>query len=51
MGHGVESPNPDENLLERILSRENMQQAWKRVKANKGAAGIDGMSVEAARFS
>jgi len=47
MGHGVESPNPDDNLLERILSRENMQQAWKRVKANKGAAGIDGMSVEA----
>jgi RNA-directed DNA polymerase len=47
MGHGVESPNPDENLLERILSRENLQQAWKRVKANKGAAGIDGMSIEA----
>jgi RNA-directed DNA polymerase len=47
MGHNVESPNPDDNLLERILSRENMQQAWKRVKANKGAAGMDGMSVEA----
>ncbi len=47
MGHAVESPNPDENLLERILSRENMQQAWKRVKANKGAAGIDRMSIEA----
>lgn len=25
MGHVVESPNPDENLLERMLSRENMQ--------------------------
>ena len=47
MGHGVESPNPDDNLLERILSRENLLQAWKRVKANKGAAGIDGMSIEA----
>ena len=33
-------------LLERILSRENMLMAWKRVKANKGAAGMDGMSVE-----
>jgi RNA-directed DNA polymerase len=43
----VESPNPDDNLLERILARENMQQAWKRVKANKGAAGMDGMSIEA----
>ncbi len=47
MGHVVESPNPDDNLLERILSRENLQTAWKRVKANRGAAGIDGMSIEA----
>ena len=30
------------NLLEQILSRENMLSAWKRVKANKGAAGMDG---------
>ncbi|MGC9458142.1 MAG: group II intron reverse transcriptase/maturase, partial [Halothiobacillaceae bacterium] len=34
------------NLLEQILSRENMLLAWKRVKANKGAAGMDGMSIE-----
>ena len=34
------------NLLEQILSRENMLSAWKRVKANKGAAGMDGMSIE-----
>jgi len=34
-------------LLEQILSRENMLLAWKRVKANKGAAGVDGMSTEA----
>ncbi len=34
-------------LLERILSRENLNRAYKRVKANKGAApGIDGMTVE-----
>lgn len=46
MGHAVESPNPDDNLLERMLSRDNMQEAWKRVKANKGAAGIGGMSIE-----
>lgn len=43
----VEPFNPNEHLLERILSRENMQQAWKRVKANKGAAGVDEMSIEA----
>ena len=35
------------NLLEQILSRENMLSAWKRVKANKGAAGMDGMSTDA----
>jgi len=41
-----DKPEPQSNLLERILSRENMLRAWKRVKANKGAAGIDEMTVE-----
>lgn len=35
-------------LLERILDRENLNRAFKRVKARKGAAGIDGMTVEEA---
>lgn len=26
-----------DNLMERILARANLQRAWKRVKANKGA--------------
>jgi len=34
------------NLFERTLQRENIQAAWKRVRANKGAAGIDGMTIE-----
>ncbi len=34
------------DLLERILSRDNLNRAYRRVKANKGAPGIDGMSVE-----
>ena len=34
------------DLLERILSRANLNKAYKRVKANKGAPGIDGMTVE-----
>ena len=35
-------------LLERILNRENLNRAYKRVRANKGAPGIDGMTVEEA---
>jgi len=42
----MEPPDPNDHLLERILSRENMQRAWKRVKANKGIAGVDNMSIE-----
>ena len=34
------------DLLERILNRENLNRAYKRVRANKGAPGIDGMTVE-----
>lgn len=36
------------DLLERILDRENLNRAYKRVRANKGAPGIDGMTVEEA---
>jgi RNA-directed DNA polymerase len=41
----IETPNPNDCLLERILSRENMQYAWKRVKANKGSPGVDNISI------
>lgn len=34
------------SLLERILERDNLNKAYKRVRANKGAPGIDGMTVE-----
>ncbi len=42
--HESESTGP--GLLEAALARENMQQAWKRVRANKGAAGIDGLDID-----
>ena len=34
-----------EGLMERILARENMSNALKRVLANKGVGGVDGMTV------
>jgi len=43
-GHEVEDTGP--GLLSAVLARENMQQAWKRVRANKGAAGIDGLGID-----
>lgn len=33
-------------LLEKVLTRDNLTQAWERVKANKGAPGIDGVTVD-----
>ena len=36
------------DLLEEILNRDNLNRAYKRVKRNHGAAGIDGMTVEEA---
>ena len=33
-------------MLERILERRNLNEAYKRVKQNHGAGGVDGMKVE-----
>ncbi len=35
-----------EGLLEQILDTRNLEQAYKQVKRNKGAGGIDGMQVD-----
>ena len=35
-----------DNLLELILRKDNLNQAYKKVKANKGKGGIDGMQVD-----
>ena len=32
-------------LMEAVVERENMMAAYERVEANKGAAGVDGMTV------
>ena len=42
-----ESPADTEALMEEVCERENCQQALRRVKANKGSPGVDGMTVRA----
>lgn len=41
-----DSAEPD--ILGEILDKDNLNRAYKRVKANKGAPGVDGMTIEAA---
>jgi RNA-directed DNA polymerase len=45
-GPSPSRPEADERLMEMILSRENMKAAYRRVVRNKGAPGIDEMTVE-----
>lgn len=40
-----ENGDTESALLTAMLMGENLQQAWKRVKANKGAAGADGLDI------
>ena len=40
-----DSAEPD--ILGKVLDKDNLNRAYKRVKANKGAPGIDGMTIEA----
>jgi RNA-directed DNA polymerase len=42
----TESPAKEEQLMEEVCGRGNCKQALKRVKANKGAPGGDGMTVD-----
>jgi RNA-directed DNA polymerase len=42
---GTERPASHEQLMEEVCERENCWQAYKRVKANKGSPGIDGVKV------
>jgi RNA-directed DNA polymerase len=40
-----ESPASTNRLMEEVCERENLKEALRRVKANKGSSGVDGMTV------
>lgn len=46
-GNGTKSDG--QTLMERILAKDNMTTAFKRVKSNKGSHGVDGMQVDELR--
>jgi RNA-directed DNA polymerase len=41
-----ESPAEEERLMEEVCDRQNLEIAWKRVRANKGSPGADGMTID-----
>src|SRR5258707_8362605 len=43
--HAPERPTGTTRLIEEICDRENLKEALRRVKANKGSPGVDGMTV------
>src|SRR6202521_5301664 len=43
--HATESPASTNRLMEGVCERENLKEALRRVKTNKGSAGVDGMTV------
>jgi RNA-directed DNA polymerase len=44
--HAPKSPARSDRLMEEIVDRENLKEALRRVKANKGSPGVDGMTVD-----
>src|SRR5215471_12594401 len=43
--HATESPASTNRLMEEVCERGNLKEALRRVKANKGSPGVDGMNV------
>ena len=61
MGHSVSVKSPTggagdrrvstqpalhDDLMERMVASANLRRAWKQVRANRGAPGVDGMTIE-----
>ena len=44
--NGAESPASTYRLMEEVVERENLKEALRQVKRNKGSAGVDGLTVD-----
>jgi RNA-directed DNA polymerase len=44
--HAIESPASTNRLMEEVCERANLREALRRVKANKGSPGVDGMTID-----
>src|SRR6516162_9217205 len=44
--HAIENPASTNRLMEEVCKRENLREALRRVKANKGSPGVDGMTID-----
>lgn len=42
---GLYTMTDKDHLLRQVLEKQNLNLAWTRVRANKGAAGVDGMTI------
>jgi len=45
-GRNPEHPALPEKLMEEVCERRNLKEALRRVRANKGAPGVDGITVD-----
>jgi RNA-directed DNA polymerase len=44
-----ENPVTGESLMEEVCERENLEQAWHRVRSNQGSSGVDGRTIDETR--
>jgi group II intron reverse transcriptase/maturase len=44
--NAADTDGQTDKLMEKIINRQNLYEAYKRVKANRGAGGVDGMQVD-----
>ncbi len=40
------SPAREQQLMEEVCERDNLLQAWKQVRGNKGSPGVDGKTID-----